>query len=77
MHCGDLWWDSTQWYICKLDTYCILVTCAGMVYAGNLKHCRVVVTPIKASLHDDDDEMMMVMMMKMWKSGGDIDQGES
>ena len=47
-----------------------------MVHAGILKHCRVVVTPIKVSLHDDD-EMMMVMMMKMRKSGGDIDQGES
>ena len=64
MHCGDLWWDGTQCYICKIDTYCTLVTCAGMVHAGILKHCRVVVTPIKVSLHDDD-EMMLVMMILM------------
>ena len=31
-----------------------------MVHGGILKHCRVVVTTIKVSLHDDDDEMMMV-----------------
>ena len=35
-----------------------------MVHAGILKHCRVVVTPIKVSLHDDD-EMMMTMMILM------------
>ena len=36
-----------------------------MVHGGILKHCRVVVTTIKVSLHDDDDEMMMVMTMRM------------
>ena len=51
-----------------------------MVHAGILKHCRVVVTPIKVSLHDDDDihgDDDIDGDDGGDKSGGDTNQGES